>query len=441
MHKIFLSLLLLLGACGVQEAGPPNVLFVVTDTLRTDRLGCYGSEAGLTPYLDELASEGLRFTDASSHAPWTLPSMASMLTSLNPAEHGAGGKLGGFQLLDRGVTTLPGVFAQRGWQTHAIANVLFLNETFGLTRDFASTDIVAPTTNMDMRSAGSTTQAALNWLDRRSEEPFFLFVHYFDPHAVYAPPSPFRERFAPGIEESFVFGTRQQMVDLRAGRLRIPPGVIRRASKLYDGEVAYMDAEIGRLLDGLEMRGLKDNTVVVLTADHGEEFLDHGGFEHGHTLYRELTHIPLLLRFPPAIEPGVAQQAVAHMDVAPTLCQLADIAVPEQFLGRSLLEPAPVGRPILAHGNMWGDALTSWRQGDYQLIVGGAGGPELYNLKLDPGQDTNLAEQEAERVVTLQSDLKRVQSALDALHRGETLELSPAELESLQEFGYAGGED
>ena len=436
---------LLLSACGGGAPAAPNVLFIVTDTLRADRLGCYGSEAGLTPYLDQLAAEGLRFSDASSHAPWTLPSIASMLTSLHPAEHGAGGSLGGFKLMDPGVTTLPAVFKGRGWRTHAIANVAFLGEAFGTTRDFESTDIVAPTSNLEMRMASATTQAALDWLDKRDERPFFLFVHYFDPHAVYAPPSPFRERFASGVDESFVFGTRKQMVDLRAGRLNVPAGVIRRAERLYNGEVAYMDAQIGRLLDGLDARGLDESTVVLMTADHGEEFLDHGGYEHGHTLYRELTHVPLILRYPGRVSPGVDTTSVAHVDVAPTLCELADIAPPEQFLGRSLLAgasgaPDAEPRPILAHGNMWGEPLTSWREGRYELIVGAGGRQELYDLESDPLQKRNLAQEMPDRVTELRRGLDRVQLALEALHRGQALDLAPEVLESLKEFGYVGGD-
>jgi arylsulfatase A-like enzyme len=441
--------LLLLSACGGSSPAGPNVLFIVTDTLRVDRLGCYGSEAGLTPYLDQLAAQGLCFTDASSHAPWTLPSIASMLTSLHPAEHGAGGRLGGFKMLDPDVITLPAVFRRRGWRTHAIANVAFLSGSFGVTRDFESTDLVAPTSNLEMRTAATTTQAALDWLDQRGPRPFFLFVHYFDPHAVYAPPSPFRKRFAPGEEDSFVFGTRKQMMDLRAGRLNVPASVIRRAERLYDGEVAYMDAQIGRLLDGLAARGLEENTVVLMTADHGEEFLDHGGYEHGHTLYRELIHVPLILRYPGHVKPGVCAATVAHVDLAPTLCELADIAPPEQFLGRSLLasaaeasqaDPRSTPRCILAHGNMWGEPLTSWRQGDFQLIVGAGGRVELYDLGSDPLQRRDLAQEMPSKVIELRQGLERVQVALDALHRGQTLDLAPEELESLKEFGYVGGE-
>jgi len=226
----------------------PNVLLVITDTTRVDRFGCYGNQRGLTPYMDDLASQGVRFEQASSHAPWTLPSIASMLTSLHPEQHGAGGRLGSFTSLNPGVTTLPAVFSRAGYRTHAIANVAFLSDTFGVTRDFDDLDLVAPASNLEMRDAERTTEAALAWMSEAAEgeQPFLLLVHYFDPHAVYAPPQPFRRNFAAPpdqTDESWVFGTRGQMMALRDGSFAVPAQpVLNRASKLYDGEVAYMDS-------------------------------------------------------------------------------------------------------------------------------------------------------------------------------------------------------
>ena len=437
---------LALGGCGTGSTPRPNVLLIVVDTLRADKLGCYGNGRGLTPALDELASQGLRFQHAYSHAPWTLPSFASLLTSLHPAEHGAGGRLGQFTSLDGSVTTLPEVFGARGYRTHAVANVAFLGERFGVTRDFGGLDIEAPTNNVEMRSAERTTSAALEWLDG-GKGPFFLLVHYFDPHAVYAPPPSFRRKFAgpkDREDESWVFGTQLHMVALRAGQLSITPQVVRRAEKLYDGEVAYADGQVERLLDGLGERGLERDTIVVMTADHGEEFLDHDGFEHGHTLYDELTHVPLILRYPRGIEPGVVSQTVAHVDVAPTLCQLADLAPPQQFVGRSLLslsgEPAAPGRPVLAHGNMWGPPLTSWRVGDRKLIVGADGALELYDLSGDPDERTDLAPTRPKEAAELRQQLDAVLRYMN-VRRGGAVDLPPEVEERLRNLGYGGGDD
>ena len=190
-------LALALGAMGAfvyrRSTWQPHVLLIITDTTRVDRFGCYGNRRGLTPYMDDLARQGLLFEHASSHAPFTLPSIASMLTSLHPEQHGAGGRLRDFSSLDPEVTTLPAVFGRAGYSTHAIANVFFLSAPFGVTRDFKTVDLVAPASNLEMRDAERTTDAALAWMKEAADgdQPFLLLVHYFDPHAVYAPPQPF----------------------------------------------------------------------------------------------------------------------------------------------------------------------------------------------------------------------------------------------------------
>ena len=442
-----------LTGCGGGEPSRPNVVIVLTDTLRSDRLGCYGNTRGLTPYLDALAEEGVRFEHAASHAPWTLPSIASLLTSLHPAEHGAGGRLPNFRALDSSVTTIAGVLDQAGWVTHAIGNVAFLNDWTGVLREFDSTDVEAPSSNVEMRSAERTTDAALEWIDAHqggasSESPFFMFLHYFDPHAVYAPPQPFRQRFAGRLDQnddSWVFGTRLQMMGLRSGTMTFEPPIIRRAEKLYDGEVAYLDSQVGRFVDELRARGLGDNTLLVITSDHGEEFLDHDGFEHGHTLYDELTRIPLILHYPSQLEPTVVRPRVAHVDVAPTILTLAGLESHPQFVGRSLLEylvnPDAPPRSVIAHGNMWAEAQTSWKSGNHKLILYPGGKAELFDLEADPGEQDDLASLRPELVQELTSELDTLMAAMRALGRGEAAVLDAETQDSLRESGYAGGDE
>lgn len=441
---------LLLGACGGDDDPAPrdNVVLVITDTVRADKLGCYGNPRGLTPNLDRFAAEGVRFENASSHAPWTLPSIATMLTGLHPTEHGAGGRLGDFRPLDGSVTTLPAVFSEAGYATHCIANVGFLQrgeDGFGVTRDFDGLDLYAPASNVEVRDAGRTTDVALEWLDEHGDEPFFLLVHYFDPHAIYAPPQPYRERFAlprDKRDDTFEFPTRVQMMAIRDGRIRPTEPLLRRAEALHDGEIAYMDEQVGRLLDGLAQRGLDGRTAVVITGDHGEEFLDHGGFEHGHQLYQELTHVPLMLRWP-GVEPGVEERVVGHVDLAVTLCQFADLAPAEQFthFGRSLLNEEAGSRPILAHGNMWNDPLTAWRVGDEKLIRRSDGEHELYDLATDAAEQQDLADERPARVAELSALLDETLRSMRSLARGEEFELSEGMREHLKDLGYLGGGD
>ncbi len=437
---------LLLTVCGGEDQRP-SVVMVVGDTLRADKLSCMGGPEGLTPYLDRIAAQGVRFDQARSHAPWTLPSTASMLTSLHPEEHGAGGRLGRFTKLDAEVQTVVKTFRDQGYRTHAIVNVLFLDpERFGVTRDFETVDQQVFETNVDVRAADATTRAALDWIEANGDDgPFFLLVHYFDPHCVYAPPRAFRERWAePGDREGeWTFGTRPQMVAIREGELSPAAATIRRAEALYNGEVSYLDAQIGRLDDGLAARGERDDLVLVVTADHGEEFLEHGGFEHGHTLYDELVRVPMVIRAPGQLAPAVVETPVRHIDLAPTLCELCDLPLPEQFLGRSLVSlaggEAGAPRPTLAHGNMWARPQTSWTSGGWKLIVRDGVAPELYEVAADPAEQRDLAGSRPEELARLQAELEAVERGMGALKRGEEASLDPRTREVLNGLGYGGG--
>lgn len=443
---------LAVAACSAPEPPPsvlpPSVLLVIADTLRADKLGCYGNETALTPFLDAFADESVLFEHASSHAPWTLPSTASLLTSLYPQQHGAGGRLGAFTRLDPSVRTLASVLADAGYRTASIVNVAFLGETFGLTAGFQHVDAKYYETNREVRTAEETTDAALAWLGEHADEPFFLLVHYFDAHAVYDPPQPFRRRFAAPEDrenDEFVFGTREQMVRLRMGQLELEPQLIQRAEHLYDGEIAYMDGQIGRLLDGLGGLGLAESTVTVFTSDHGEEFLDHGGFEHGHSLYRELTDVPLIVRQGTRFEPRRVPAPVRHIDVAPTVCELVGLSTPPAFMGTPLTPAlegrAGEGRDALAHGNFWGPPLASLRSGEHKLIVGADGETlELYRWTADSREQHDLAPEAATVAGSLHEQLDARVRALDAGERIDA-DVPQALRAELQALGYASGDD
>ncbi len=428
----------------------PNVLLIVVDTLRADRLGCHGGTRGLSPRIDALAAEGANFANAFAHAPWTLPSFASLLSSQLPPGHGAGGKVDDFHALRADVPTIPEQFRAAGYATAAIVNVDFLARPFGVTRGFERLDARAFEDNENVRTAGATTDAALGWVREHRERAFFLMVHYFDPHAEYRPPQPFRARFAAPADqqdESFRFGTRRQVVERRTRHLPLVPADIDRAQKLYDGEVAYVDQEVGRLLDGLSECALDANTLVVLTADHGEEFLDHGDWEHGHTLYDELLEVPLILRHKGRLRAGVVDAAVGLIDVGPTILAWCGLPGSAAFRGRDLA-PALAGAdlaasPLLAFGNFWGPPLASLRDGEFQLILRPDGQRELYRWRSDPGEQRDLAATESARAAELLLELERArsQAAAAGAGPGPRVELTAAELRRLSTVGYAGAED
>ena len=441
-------------------------MLIVVDTLRADRLGCLGSERGLTPEIDALAAEGVLFESAHSHAPWSLPSLASLLSATLPPEHGAGGMLGTLHGLPREAVTLAEHFAEAGWTTAAVTNVPYLSPRFGTLQGFQHWMGSSIESRREGRSARETTRAALSWAGRQAHAtagPLFLMVHYFDPHAVYDPPESFRPRAsapdgeasapdgeaaapdgeaaAPDIEEGEpILGTREHTLRLRLGELELDPELVRRAEPLYDGEVAFVDSEIGVLRRGLEELGLLEDAILVLTADNGEELLDHGSFEHGHTLYEELTRVPLILWAPGRLEPEVVEADVGQVAVGPTLCELAGLATPPAFSGRSLLAELRAGevadRPVLTQGNMWGIKRTAWRKGGWKLIVSAEPEepPELYHLDRDPGERRNLASDHPERLAAMARELGELRLRLGARH-GEGAVLDPGLREALAALG------
>jgi len=420
-------------------------VLIVVDTLRADRLGCLGSERGLTPVIDALAAEGVLFESAHSHAPWSLPSLASLLSATLPPEHGAGGMLGTLHGLPREAVTLAEHFAEAGWTTAAVTNVPFLSPRFGTLQGFQHWMGSSIESRREGRSARETTRAALSWAGRQAragDGSLFLMVHYFDPHAVYDPPESFRPRAAAhDIEEGEpILGTREHTLRLRQGELELDPELVRRAEPLYDGEVAYVDGEIGALQRGLEELGLLEDAILVLTADHGEELLDHGSFEHGHTLYEELTRVPLILWAPGRLEPQVVEADVGQVAVGPTLCELAGLATPPAFSGRSLLAElraeAVADRPVLTQGHMWGIKRTAWRKGGWKLIVSAEPEepPELYHLDRDPGERRNLASEHPERLAAMARELGELRLRLGARH-GEGVVLDPGLREALAALG------
>ncbi len=445
------------GASGKRNATPerPSVLFIAIDTLRADRLGCYGNPRGLTPNLDALAARGTRFEQCFSAAPWTLPSFASMFSSLTPQEHGAGGSvLTSFLALAPEHETVAERFRAAGWVTAAIVNVEFLGRNFGLMQGFAEVDERFFQDNDHLRDARETTDAALAWLEKHAGEPFFLFVHYFDPHARYAPPPAWRARFADARDQksdAFAFGTRDQVVLWRNGRIQPTRDDFERAEKLYDAEVAYTDDEVGRLLRGLAAAGLEATTTVVVTADHGEEFLDHGNWEHGHTLYDELLHVPWIVAQPGRVAVQSIDAPVSTIDLAPTLCRAAGVVPSPRFRGRDLsarllgrasapLEPAH----LLALGNFWGPALESLREDEWKIVrtpVKDSVKRELFHWRDDPREAHDRCASDAAQCERLSLELDLLERAIATRARAAPVTLTPEERARLRGLGYPAGDD
>ncbi|MBI1850356.1 MAG: sulfatase-like hydrolase/transferase [Planctomycetes bacterium] len=357
-----------------------DVVLVTMDTTRPDYLGCYGGTKSKTPSIDRIAAAGMRFTDAETPVPLTLPSHATILTGTYPPFHGV--RHNGMFRLPMSAQTLAESMRQDGYATGAVIGATTLESQFGLNQGFGNydDDLTGGHEIADIkvreRRAEEVTRRALRWIGtlggNDNDRRFFLWVHYFDPHADYNPPPPFSDEFA---------------------------------ADLYAGEIAYMDREIGNLVDGIHrMRGENAKILWVLAADHGESLGEHGEATHGLFLYSSTVHVPLVISLPGRVAAGATSSAPVDLaDVTPTILDLVGAPRPRTVQGRSLVPlldggDAPAafdaGRrrylesfyPYFGYG--WAP-LTSLRSGKWKIIDAPA--PELYDLEVDPAEATNLA--------------------------------------------------
>jgi len=406
---------------GAPPHAAPNVLLVSIDTLRADRVGAYGAHDAGTATLDAVAAAGVRFEKAIAPAPLTLPSHATLLTGLYPPRHGV--RHNGMFRLASAHETLAERFAAAGFDTGAVVGAVVLASRYGLDQGFDHYDDAtgggrASATGYPERRAGEVTDAALRWL-AGARAPFFLFVHYYDPHAEYQPPPPFAERFA-----------------------RRP----------YEGEVAYVDAELGRLFEALRARGQLERTLVAVTSDHGESLGEHGERTHGYTLYDASLAVPLLLRGPGVPAGRVVPGVVSLASVAPTLLALSGLPPLPDADGRDLrpLFAAAAGAAGAGAGGRaeagaaYAETLATqldhgWaplhalRTATHHYVR--APRPELYDVAADPREKRNL----------LDAGARPEAEAADAeiaalLARGEplrTARVDAATRAQLEALGYA----
>ncbi len=365
-------------------AGPRTDLVLITlDTTRPDHLGAYGFDQPTSPNLDRLAAESIRFDHAYAHVPLTLPSHTSMMTGTTTLYHGA--RDNGRFVVREDLTTLAELVRDAGYRTAAFVSAFVLDSRFGLDQGFElyDDDYSADWSEEDVREAqfyntmvtdrraDQTTDRALAWLDAlEPDERFFLWVHYYDPHQRYRPPPPYDTMFP---------------------------------ASPYDGEIAFMDSQVGRLLDRLRESGRWDETLIVATSDHGESLGAHGEPTHGVLTYDATMHVALTIKPPAAarIAPAADERTVSHRDVLPTLMRLLGWEAPAQVQGRALLpaEPAEAARehpiyfecqlPLFSNG--W-DPLFGVRTSDWKYIH--APQRELYHISEDPEERFNLAERE-----------------------------------------------
>jgi len=414
-----------------------NVLLITVDTLRADHLGCYGHERATSPHLDRMALEGVRFDSALSQAPWTLPSMASLHTSLYPSQHGA-----------IGMKTVVGVehamlaehLGNAGYWTSAVVTHKFVGSRYGFEQGFDAFDERFVVGHKGV-SSEQVTGALLEQIEAGLKEPFFLWAHYFDPHFSYVEHGDWE--FASGYE-----GDLEDPLTVEGIMAGVPlePADIDHIEAVYDEEIAFTDREIGRLLDGVRARASARPTVTIVTADHGEAFFERGKFGHGGDLYRELTHVPLLIAgsIDESLRGTVVGQPVEVASIGATILGLAGLE-PGLFQGEDLLALAPDGqaiRPNFTEGSFArGDGAIKLAVviGNWKLIRDLRNGrEEFYDLANDPDEKRDLVDETAPEILATLEGLRQAMNGFEQPLEGaqQSIELDADELEHLRSLGY-----
>lgn len=355
---LLVSLLMPLFSCADQDSSynqlsietveHKNIILIIIDTLRADHLSCYGYHRPTSPALDSLARSGILWTDAQAQAPWTLPAHATIWTGLSVKSHGTlassnwnlGDERGKNFALDPALPTAPALLSQAGFTTWGIANVCLLRDIYGFNRGFDYYSC----SNSGHGKAAESVDSLIDWLSENNDERFFCMLHLYDVHDPYDPPQPYDRMFDPEGSQGI---TTWQTED------GVPMNLEDRdhLEAMYDGEIAWVDSNLGRLFSWMRTAGLADNTLIVVTSDHGEEFLEHGGVDHGHTLYQELVHIPLIMAGPGIGEGLTNSTTVGQFDILPTLLAWAGLESDAHFDGTDILQPGlDVNRPIPASG-------------------------------------------------------------------------------------------
>jgi choline-sulfatase len=404
-------------AASVRRPQPSNVILITIDTVRADHVGCYGAVDVKTPTLDGLARDGLVFERAISQVPLTWPSHAAILTGTYPYQNGVQDFTG--QPLDPRFRSVAQVFKQQGYATGAVVSAFVLDRSWGLGRgfDFYDDAFSAETfrqkdIGLVDRKAGESVSRAIAWLRPKSHRPFFFWLHLYDPHSPYDPPEPFRTQYK---------------------------------THPYDGEIAYADHELGRLIVWLKQNQLYDRTAIVLLSDHGESLGDHGEKEHGFFVYDSTVHIPLIVK-PPAgsgFRGGRVSRPVETVAIAPTLIRLAGMKeeVQKQFAVADLLgtgersEDQAYSESFYSFSSFGWSPLHALRTSRYHYIE--APERELYDVVADPQEKNNLAAQQTATVAVLEDKLQSLlrQNPFKPQESGDA-GLNPDALEKLRALGY-----
>ncbi|MBW1823105.1 MAG: sulfatase [Deltaproteobacteria bacterium] len=435
-----LAALFLLAGCEKQpEALSPNLILVSIDTLRADHLGCYGYDRPTSPTLDRLASEGMLFECAYATSPWTLPSHGTMLTGFYPGRIGLNSE---DSTLPTELETLAMVLSKHSFSTAAVVNSFFVSEKYGFNRGFDYFCFV-PENHAPIGAAPIIIKQAMQWVQQHKNEQFFLFLHFYDVHANYSTLPQYEEQFV-GPYNGVADGTLAQLIEFRKGTLSLDKADVKHFADLYDAEIRQLDDQLKRLLGFLQQEALLEKSFMIITSDHGEEFLDHGGILHGRTQYQELIHIPLIIRGPGIPPSRRFKGIVSLLDMVPTVLSLLGISSPSGLEG---LDLSPLwqdnryklpDRFIFSEAdqyNVKNDIKRAVWHGKYKLHYDLLTKKlELYNLVNDPTERLNVASEYPSVGMVLLTKIKKFMMKIT--RDTQSVPLTPKEIEKLKSLGY-----
>lgn len=430
--------------CSDYKLTDGNVLIICIDSLRADHLGCYKYKRDATPCIDKVAKDGVLFTSAISQAPWTKPSVASLFTSMYMSVHNV---WYGYKdtkdyaiscRLSGDIVTLAEILKIHGYETAAFGQKLHLHKEFGFKQGF---DLL----NMSLGKSASITNNVISWLHRRQPNKFFVYIHYDDAHFPYNPPDKFKMY---DVYKSNANVTGENFKSIRSGEIKLSKEDINHIIASYDGEIRCVDEKIGLLLKQLEGMGYGNNTLVIILADHGDEFLEHGGVAHGHTLYEELLRVPLIMKGP-TIPKNVQINGLAQsIDIAPTVLDVLDLQPDKEMEGKSLIplifKAGEVHDYVYSERKTYntGEFLRAIRSKRWKLIRDFDTKQNLlFDLENDPGEVTNVSDQypkiTADLELRLSEWLNREKARANKTQFKGTVRIDEATKERLKSLGYA----
>ncbi len=435
-----------LSGCGNFRQGKrPDIILIVVDTLRADHVACCGYQRNTTPNIDKLARAGILFSNAIVTSPWTLPSVASILTSQYPSVLGIRDEI---TQIDSRFPTLSGMLKQYNYTTHGIVSHTLLSARLGFGRGFDSYDEKSVFGHKGI-SSPPVTHKAISFLQKSKERPFFLFAHYFDPHYNYLLHKEYNyySSYSGGLKSG------ESILGLWRIRHNLSRDDIRYLVSLYDSEISFTDEHIGILLNELKKQGLYDSSIIIVTADHGEEFMERGWIGHTVTLHQELIRVPLIMKLP-GYKAQIINSPVSLVDIVPTIYSYLGLKVPDGLDGKALdlgQGASAATGPVFSEtfnpqanqpGHIKPIAFRSITLGNRKLIYDETkDSKQIYDLSEDPHERNNLLSQQSDQNKRLEELLSTWVSYIETKREaGPTMDVrelfTPEQREQLESLGY-----